>query len=680
MKNQILLVLLAACVITTSCKKGVSDSPTDPQTPPAQETPIAPAGFNFVTSKNVDLDVKLLTNTNEPIGKVLVKISRPDNGSILYSAITDANGSVHATINIPSYLDTLVVDPNYVGLLRNAKAYISNNRINCTIGGVNGYEGNLSGSVSTSEHDGIMSSTTISNSTIYSPMGSWDNNGVPTNKEPALDAISGELLSFINASLPERYDVPTYHPSFIAQNAETDLKVIETGDVWVTFVSEGAGNLNSLGFFTYATNTPPASAAAIDSIHYIFPNASLPGSGGNLTSGTKVKLGHFNAGTSIGFVLLANAWSGSSINVNSSKYYSYYKLNPETDDNLKRHTVLLNDTKHNLLLIGFEDLNRSSSSCDNDFNDLVMYATANPVTAISTSNVQNIEVPVDTDGDGVLNSIDQFPYDATRAYINYYPAKNTRGTLSFEDLWPGTGDYDMNDLVVGYYYSFINNASNKTVEMYADYNIKGVGAYFNNGFGVQLPFSPSIVSTVTGQRLIGNYIHSGSNGTEAGQSKTVIIPFDDYRALFNNQALSVNIQNGTPYVTSDTAHVYIKFTSPISSTTLGSGPYNPFLISNGRRGYEVHLPGNAATDLADKNLFGTEYDRTSPSGNKYFLSQLNWPWALNFTEQFDYPTEGHAINSAYNHFLEWAASGGALYTGWYKNVSGNRNASLIYTK
>ncbi len=58
--------------------------------------------------------------------------------------------------------------------------------------------------------------------------------------------------------------------------------------------------------------------------------------------------------------------------------------------------------------------------------------------------------PVDTDGDGIANTLDMYPNDATRAFDNYYPSKTVFGTLAFEDLWPGKGDYDMNDLVVDY--------------------------------------------------------------------------------------------------------------------------------------------------------------------------------------------------------------------------------------
>ena len=50
-------------------------------------------------------------------------------------------------------------------------------------------------------------------------------------------------------------------------------------------------------------------------------------------------------------------------------------LNPEVDPNLKKHAILINYTPDNKVLIGFEDLDRTSPGCDNDFNDLVFYET-----------------------------------------------------------------------------------------------------------------------------------------------------------------------------------------------------------------------------------------------------------------------------------------------------------------
>jgi len=52
----------------------------------------------------------------------------------------------------------------------------------------------------------------------------------------------------------------------------------------------------------------------------------------------------------------------------------------------------------------------------------------------------------DTDGDGIMDNLDAYPTDATRAFNSYYPNQVDYGSVAFEDLWPAYGDYDCNDL------------------------------------------------------------------------------------------------------------------------------------------------------------------------------------------------------------------------------------------
>ena len=283
----------------------------------------------------------------------------------------------------------------------------------------------------------------------------------------------------------------------------------------------------------------------------------------------------------------------------------------------------------------------------------------------------------------MIDSQDAFPTDPTRAYINYYPAANTWGTLAYEDQWPGTGDYDMNDLVVNYQYKIVSNAKNNVVELFGSFAPIATGATYNNGFGVRFPFANGLVKTVTGQNLKNGYIKSNGNGTEAGQTNAVIIPFDNARSLikYNDGGLFINTKMDLSKASGDTSVVYVGFTSPISTSTLGTAPFDPFLISNMHRGFEVHLPNNAPTDLIDKTLAGTLDDASVAAKGIYYVTKDNHPWALSFTETFNYPIEQVSIDQAYLHFFDWAKSGGALYKDWYKNTgAGYQNTKNIYSK
>lgn len=212
--------------------------------------------------------------------------------------------------------------------------------------------------------------------TAYEPMGSFDDQGKP-NYLVTKDVVSTNLLSFVSTTIPERTDLRQSHPELLSSQAIADIRITQSSDVFITFLSQGSGLTNTFGYYTYPTTSAPASAKDIKKIVYVFPNA---GQGTTLQAGDKVKLGRFEPGTSVGFVLLNAAWDPvtKQINTKAVHFCSNDVLNPEVDPALKKHAVLINYTTENKVVIGFEDLNRTRNDCDHDFNDLVVYATVTP--------------------------------------------------------------------------------------------------------------------------------------------------------------------------------------------------------------------------------------------------------------------------------------------------------------
>jgi len=230
------------------------------------------------------------------------------------------------------------------------------------------------------------------NAQNYQYLGNYTSNGTPLYLENPGDVVSVDTQEMISNSLPESYPVPDYNPQYITSGYDTDIKINSDADVWVTFVSEGAGYRNVLGFYTYDLNNPIVSPPNKEDITIIFPNVSALGSGGGLQVGDKVKIGNFKAGTGIGWVLLANAWSSSSQTVGNGLWdlYSNPNFNPEVNTSLKHHNVLLADPDNERVILGFEDIRRDYNSCDNDFNDAIFYVTANPYEAIITTNFADV--------------------------------------------------------------------------------------------------------------------------------------------------------------------------------------------------------------------------------------------------------------------------------------------------
>ncbi|MBA3828385.1 MAG: DUF4114 domain-containing protein [Taibaiella sp.] len=202
------------------------------------------------------------------------------------------------------------------------------------------------------------------------------------------DTIGSAFYSRILTSLPEFISVPVYHPEYL-RDTNSDLKLVDSADVWITFVYEGASYLNALGFYTYNTTSPLTAAPADSDITIIFPNCSLPGSGGGLDSGDKVYLGKFPGNTGLGWVCVADGFKNVADSVSFGKWllYSDRRFNPEADSELKQHTVVLLDTIKKKIVLGFEDNRRDHSDCDNDFNDIIFYLTAEPFTSVDTTTM-----------------------------------------------------------------------------------------------------------------------------------------------------------------------------------------------------------------------------------------------------------------------------------------------------
>ncbi|KAF0243300.1 MAG: hypothetical protein FD183_32, partial [Chitinophagaceae bacterium] len=217
----------------------------------------------------------------------------------------------------------------------------------------------------------------------YQYMGTYNNEGVPNYLVNPRDTVSAGFRAMITATLPEFRKVPVYNPILIAPGRTETINVSCPSDVWISFIDEGASYRNALGFYTYNTDNPPTTAPPANQIKIIFPNASKPGYGGYLQPGDKVYLGNFPAKTGIGFVLMADGWNGTIVNPGNWTLYSNSAFNPEADSTLRKHTVIIRDTTTNRLVIGFEDVRRDNPNCDQDFNDLLFFATVTPIACVN---------------------------------------------------------------------------------------------------------------------------------------------------------------------------------------------------------------------------------------------------------------------------------------------------------
>lgn len=662
MKMKKLYFVMISCMALYACNE-----------PASQVTPELQSDFDYRSTQEVDLQASFTDNQGNILAQVPYELSTQyafDSASILADVTTGA-GSSMLKLNLPTAVDTLYVRVNYAGVPARWKVPVSNGNANWSLATV---MKDPIPSVKEYSTGGREAGSSLPYKVNY--LGKFDNQGRPSYLEPKGDVIDAGLLSRLNASLPESKNLLTTNPGYITSE-DKSIEIREDAEVWITFISEGAGYLNVLGYYTYDKESPPKSTADLDNITIIFPNLSFPGSGGNLKSGDKVYIGKFKPGQMIGWVLFSNGFSNGSVTPGYWQLYSNQDLNSFiANKDLRQQNVLLNDEGYNRAILGFEDIRRDNNG-DNDFNDVLFSITANPYTAINTDPLADLQKTADADNDGVSDKLDAYPKDPARAYDQYFPAKGSFNTLAFEDLWPSRGDYDFNDLVMGYNVQQVLNASNSVVDVKMTYQLRAVGGANKIGFAVQLPVSSSNLKQYS---MTPSYTGSSPliNGAEAGQSRLVFPFFDDAHQVIRPSGGSfTNTVIGDKYIQPVTLSLNVTFSTPVSQSSLGTAPYNSFIFVNDRS-VEVHLPNQAPTDLANQKLLGTSADNSKPSKGSYYMTLDHKPWAMLVPGTFDYPAEKRSIESAYLFFETWATSSGASFKDWYENGKGYRDNSVIY--
>lgn len=699
---------LVAAVGVFSCSKE-SDNPANPGYVRTNKTDIqqlvVPAQFNYSTVKEFKFRISGIMPDGTPVSvndngsvKLVAPVQildanprdRSARPNVIAEGNLDENGVFEGSVMVPSTVEKLYIAPNFPGLIDLVEVSNFTGTYVKNLWATEDFVGGVP-YVEDPNYRSLRSGNT--NNTVWTYMGNYNGNGRPNYLMSQNDVISSSDLQNINNTIPEGRSVPANSPNLIA-NTTTDIKLIQAATATVTFVHEGAGFRNALGYYHYPTASAPASRTNITKHYIIFPNSSYSPDG-QMTSGMRVQLKYygtgnqttaanntFPAGTSIGWFLVANGWDSNNKVVNQGvsgnwQFYGNPAFNPEPTAALKRHMVILKDIIPGRYVLGFEDIRRDDGSCDQDFNDCIFYSTITPASAVDNGDIPPIEVFTDTDGDGVKDKDDDYPTDPARARNNF----GTVGTLMYEDLWPAVGDYDFNDLVITYRYNIVTDASNKVKDVIGTYKTKAIGASFKNGFGIQFNVPASTVQSVTGGKFTEGIVNRGANGTETGNpTKATVFVTDNCKNLARNAGGTqfMNTMKSEAPVSFDSMNVKVTFTNSQVQSALGQAPFNPFIFADGTRGTEVHLADMAPTALMNTALFGTKQDNSNAGANRYFKTSRHLPWGLHIPAEIPWAIEKTQFTQAYVKFGNWAESGGTVDTDWYMNKPGYRNASKIY--
>jgi LruC domain-containing protein len=718
LKKMIRIKILAALSLFTfvTCQKPVLQQKTEE--PPDLTKNVqhinqmkVPVGFNYETTKNIEITVNVADQTfGEKNHLILIYNGNPDNGgSLITSGSANINMPFVAKFSLESYINEIYVarfNPNgerivesvpavsgqiNINMLRKAQFLGKKNGPDCNTGctntinnqtnqninvsnGVTCITGNFSGNINLSGTAvvRICGTATIGNCNINS-------------NTAQLIFTSTAIVSF-NSSFSTGGTVTNYGTLNISQNLNVNSNSI--------FINEGtltAGqsvNVNgqttftnngtiSCGNFQNNSGSNTTNNCRINTSNNFINNGNFTNTGfincqGELTiqGGSNQNFTQSNAAMILTNDIQINA------NINGTSNTSFIKVNNRTRINSQgsvtgsQQFCDLNGIEQNNGIIG----SGATIGCS-------------AVIPITQCNPVGNNAIVDTDGDGVADIADAYPNDNQRAYNNFYPNANSFATVSFEDLWPHKGDYDVNDVVVDFRHNVVTNAQNRVVDIRSTYIYRAHGGSQTTGFAIEFPTALSNINTAS---LTVTVSPSQNPGVlqqvlfESGTSNATM-------RLFSNSYIMPNWNTVIGDARSDTLiyNVTFSFTNNFTqATTLaafgGVNEFNPFIwdvAPNKGRGYEIHLPGKNWTSQANTAVFGIADDNTNPSGNGVkYKTKDNLPYAILTPSRFEYPVEVKIfpvpqqnppidITQIYLHFAQWSQSGGTLYPDWYSNKS-----------
>ncbi len=618
--------------------------------------------FDFSTSNLYTLDVNYGLKdypvlfelyTSNPMVETNGSYTKSEAIRPVYRAATDKTGKFNGEISLPSYAKTVYLYCYYLGTIRCAELTVDGNKISFDQAAYKAQLATRSGA--------LTRAATSQGYTIpdgYLTLGKWEDKKGHADYVYPGEILPGDFYARLTGSVQKKLNKDA---SFVASHPSPDIDITAPSPLTVTMISSKNEHEITVGYFTYPTGQVPATPADIKNPIILFP--AVAASTGNADAGDQAVMKYWNeetgafenefpAGVSVSFffmidafkknngsIVVANGTSLEGVNLDKKVDYIFYSnssLNQKLASKGKtdaQRTLTLSDGNGNAAILFEADLGKVTGSWE--YLDVIMGVS------FTESAINDDQPKLPNDKEVPTND---------QNYAEYY------GTLAFEDLWPNQGDYDMNDVGI-YYESTVykdvntNNIVKIVDVFYAQHN----GASYKNGFGYQFSnIAENAIKSVTIEPSVGGLESAFMQGRtmEPGQDHPTFILFD-------------NTQEAVAQMASFT--VTTTFNSGVKEEAVRP-PYNPFIIaqSNVGRGKEVHLTNQPPTLLANRELLGSDNDRSNANIGLYYASDNGFPFAIHLDRNyFEWPTETVRIDKTYPGFTSWVESSGTNHTDWY---------------
>lgn len=279
--------------------------------------------------------------------------------------------------------------------------------------------------------------------------------------------------------------------------------------------------------------------------------------------------------------------------------------------------------------------------------------TANDVSFLNFAQIGVDEAPLVIAKSQVVEPVDSWLY---------YPTSDSYFVVSYEDQYPNLGDYDFNDLLIGYRvgFGFRNNEQSGALEVVSiitsGYMIAR-GASYDHDWYLHIPIEETVSGSLTVNLFKEDSIEQVSGYPVTSQVNNEL----DLKVLANSRDLMhmndqafVNTLADVEAIKGKKFSFTFNLDTPFPASSLGQPPYDPYLhvLTTGQ---EIHLPGKS-TRIASSANFGEVSN---------FKDENNYPFALIFPDDFYPPLEGIDIGEAYSDFLNYTQSPEQSNETWY---------------
>ncbi len=241
----------------------------------------------------------------------------------------------------------------------------------------------------------------------------------------------------------------------------------------------------------------------------------------------------------------------------------------------------------------------------------------------------------------------------------YYPSQSEFYLAAYEDLFPIRGDYDFNDLVVGYRVYVNLDQDGMMTSIGGEGYLVARGADYNHDWHLRIPLPAS--ASGSGQLSVflpDTQTPDTQTALSVNSGKLDVLAFESVRTRWADGGNKfVNSPADQSLIRGHRFSFEVTLDAALDLAQLGEPPFDPYLYVYNTE-YEIHLADYPPV---------LPYSRNNQDGESSFKDANGYPFAMILPEDWRIPVEEEDLGAAYPQFLEFVTSRGSRNTKWYRN-------------